>query len=490
MADNRFNFDGGTNVISDDDNFVLDHTPTSGEVLVLDGDETDENLACDENLVCDGAGGGLRIEDAYAGVFDAATFDVSLGDQGLDCTGGAAATLDLGSGTWTVTGGDFNINGISSLVWGTSHVVLEGVGNLDYENVSRLYDLTIAAGATTTIVAAIFAQIRVLNSLTIGGTLTDTNSPNLWVQNSLVMEDNSTLDIHFTDLAGVGTFTRGVNTTITAGGSFKLRGASTIAAGEYDTPSLTLRGSATITPAAGSITTTGELQCDAGSGAITLDLSANDPSVTIGGDLRFTLSSANDVIILPGANGLNVEGDVIDELSSTGILVANDCPLTLSGTSSVDIAFSGGEFGAVEIDKAAGTVTAQDTWACSSLTGTDGDLNLNGQTLTTSGAVSFASGFTVADPVGSTINCDTISFDGQDLSVASAAWDINATSLGSVATGTTFKDCQFVGPGGAKLDATDGTNTNAGGNNGIDFGVIAFGAFRGIFSPVFVGAFG
>ncbi|MHC4372173.1 MAG: hypothetical protein ACYSW8_31600, partial [Planctomycetota bacterium] len=128
----------------------------------------------------------------------------------------------------------------------------------------------------------------------------------------------------------------------------------------------------------------------------------------------------------------------------------------------------GGTWGYAKIDKTAGTVTLTGTLTCGSFRLADGDLDLNGQTLIVSSPCTLTSGSTVADPAGSTINCDTFTADGNDL-IGTATWYLNCTTSGSIANAT-ITNCDASG--GVEVDATDNC-VDGGGNSNIDFGAVA-----------------
>jgi hypothetical protein len=172
------------------------------------------------------------------------------------------------------------------------------------------------------------------------------------------------------------------------------------------------------------------------------------------------------------SNAITLQGNLIDEIVGGGTLTADSQDLTLSGTANQSIDGCGGTWGTVTENKTAGTVTLTGALTCGAFTGTDGDLNLNGQTLTASGAVALASGFGVIDGIesgyvaaGSTIDCDTFDADGVDLQGA-GAWYLNCTTSGTLHN-LTITNCDASG--GVEIDATDNC-VDGGGNDNIDFG--------------------
>jgi hypothetical protein len=220
-----------------------------------------------------------------------------------------------------------------------------------------------------------------------------------------------------------------------------------------------------------------------GTVALQVDAGTHNPSITITGDWTIDSDGVGGVTWSASSNAIELEGGLIDEVVA-GTFTAGSQDITLSG-GNADIDPCGGTWGTVTVN-AAGTKTLSGTLTCGALTGTAGTLDTNGQDVTASGAVTFASGFTVADPAGSTIACDTFEADGQTLN-GSATWNLNCTTSGTL-TGVTITNCDASG--GVEIDASDGTCTDGGGNTNINFGGEAPSLFRGTFSPAFVGAFG
>ena len=470
MADNDFTNAGGDNLLSTDANFNLGHTPTGNEVLVLDSAVADVNLTFDEDLPVAGALDGIRFDNAYSGTVDAATFDVSLGTAGLDCTGGGSATLDLGDGTtWTVTGGPFDYQDIGTLTRGTSTIVLAGVCTITGTTGVYLYNLTVSAGATVTDGVG-SGQIYSVGAVTINGS---------WDASTLRVKEAGTLSLGaaavmssgvllYTPQAGAGLIAN-AGATVTGGISwYHGNAASVIAPGTYS--GIRLYGGSTWTASAGAYSFSNFEFNPTDVTALTIDLSA-DPTITITGDLGIDIDSSGDAVIAnPGANGLTVQGDVINLITGAGEFVANSCPLTLTGTADQNFDPCGtNRWGEVTVDKTAGGVTLDADLYCTALTGTDGTLDTNGFDLDVSGAVALASGFVVSNPAGSTIACATFTADGQDFSLATGAWYINAATSATITGGVTIN----------YLDARGGVEVNAEGCvKGIECYNVNFGVNR------------
>jgi hypothetical protein len=160
MADNIWDNSDADNDGNNANNWSLGWVPKAGDVAVFDSATTSDNCTFTGAISCDG----MRFDNAYAGTVDAATYDITLGTDGLDCTGGGSATLDLGSGTWTCSG-DFDPIP-TTFTRGTALVVLDGTSTI-YGNGTyayAVYDLQIDGT-----IVPVGNWVYVWNSLTVNG---------------------------------------------------------------------------------------------------------------------------------------------------------------------------------------------------------------------------------------------------------------------------------------------------------------------------------
>lgn len=463
MPNNTFTDGTVSGTWSPGGNWDQGHSPTDAETAYVDG-TTDNNLTADENIDCLGA----EFTVDYDGDFDAGdSKSHAYGSAGLILAHAGGA--DMGSGTThTISGGPFNYADCSSYTRDTSIVVLSGACTIKGLNNRRLRHLTVSAGATVTggagtqAVEVATGDIIIDGSWSIGETLQ--------VRNAATLSLGAAANVGSAVL--LYTLTAGAGITSNAGATFTgvlswYHGdaASVIAAGDY--ASFRMYGGSTLTLSAGSYSFNEFDFNPTDVTDLTLDLS-NDPTIVVTATWRFNVDSTGDAVITnPGANGITVEGDVVDEVVGGGSVIANSCPLTFSGGNNQSVALCAATWGDITItDHTVGTVTVADNWIATSLTLTNGSIDFNGQTATFSGAVSLASGTGLRDPAGSAITCGTFEADGQAGLEASGTWYLNAATSASIANATV---AYLDASGGAEVDATDNCIEGPGCVN-VDFG--------------------
>ena len=414
--------------------------PQAGDDAICD--DNSGNCTLDANAACDALIIG-QVGALYTGTLDAGSSDVDIGSGGLDCSYGGSATLDLGSGTWTVAG-DFYLHGIGTFDAGTASVVLAGVGKTA-RNYLWLYSLEIQADASYTWSGTGAAT----NNLVVDGTFSIAAGNTCASYGTCSVGDNGVL-------AGSGVFYPG------GSGISSMTGRITVAemwvrceaiggipSAVYESAAVlvySLSDGKTWSPTAGTYTFTGDFEFRAYYAGNTLTISnANNPDWVFQGDFQ-----------TPGV------------FSGLGAWTPGTGTITASGSSDREWDFNGLSVEAIVIDTTGGAkVTLTGNVTTESLTGTAGELDVNGQTVTSSGAVTFASGFVVSALDGSTINAGTtFSVNGQAGLNAGATWYLNCTASGTI-TNATIANCDASG--GVEVDATDNC-VDGGGNTNINFG--------------------
>lgn len=184
----------------------------------------------------------------------------------------------------------------------------------------------------------------------------------------------------------------------------------------------------------------------------TVDLSTNNPSLTFKGNVSFGGSNPERIIWNKGTGAI-----------------------TFGGSANQSVDFNGEAVEDIDIDKTAGTVTLTGNVDTDSLTGTAGALDINSNTLDSTGNVTIAAGFAVSDTgQAGTIVCGgnfaLNGADGNGITWTDADLTITGTATASFST-VSGSDAS----GGTEVDASDGTNTDNGGNVNWDFGAPAAG---------------
>lgn len=411
--------------------------PGSADVAIFD---LNGNGDCQLNVSIDVQK--LDIRDSTATI-DGATDNLnhSIGSGGLVSSGGTA-TLQLGNGTWSVAAG-WNHRFLSDLVPGNSTISMTGTG--EYQaGADECNNLTVSGTVTTTGggTSAIGGTLTVAT----GGALTTESRAtpaDLKIQSSATLTVNSELTVpSFSQFDG--TLNGSSTFSISAGGTGNTYNWP---AGSYGCNVEMTGNNSTNILAAGIFTFEKQLKCDSERAGrdLNVDAATNNPNVEFQGDL---------VLVLTGT---------FSWTKGTGTI-------TFSGSANQNVNFNGEAVEDIDIDKTAGTVTLTGNVDTDSLTGTAGTLDINSNTLDSTGNVTIAAGFSVSDTgQAGTIICggnfalngasgNTVTWTDADLTITGTA-----TATWSVVSGSDAS-------GGTEVDASDGTNTDNGGNVNWDFG--------------------
>lgn len=399
-----------------------------------------------DNAIFDGAGGfvggcvvdaaisivNLTLGSGYTGAgandgrFDNATNDQAIGVSG-DCICDNKR-VDMGDATWTV-GGSFDNKDVGTFNRDNGTLVLTSATcALTSAATKILGHVTIAAGATVTLSAT---NARSIGTTTVDGTLSiSVGRIYQWETITVAATGIVTGSGTMAGFAGNCTISSMAGTwNVAATNAIRI---VSIASGTYDT-NLTLTKDANGTSHAitfgAAVIVTGDvtIQWQSGTGSFTVANNTNNPELTLRGDLSLVETAGT-----------------ITWTKGTGTI-------TFSGAADQDIDFAGKTIEDIEIDKSAGTLTLTDNLTTDTLTLTDGTLDVDGNTLTSSGAVSGAIGFAVQDTAGGgEIVCTDINYSG-------TSWDDAALSASG--STRTFHDCTITGSDASgsagAIDATD-----------------------------------
>ena len=386
--------------------------------------------------------GNLTVLIGYTSKIDLGIKNLTMNNGG-NITLDGAGEFDLGTGTISLTNGDFDYEH-QTITKGMSTVVMSGTGNWIGRGggAASLYAVTISVGAAITLTTG---EPEVSNVLTCNGGLSIAS------ERTLTIVSSTTGDVQFGasgSISGDGTLAlwrigggRGISVkpggaTVTVASLVVQRPEAdgVIAAGEYDVGLFKVQNTEaaakTLTLSSGSYIFTGNVEfenTDAG-GSLTVN-NTNDPSITI-------------------------QGDVIwDEQAGTITYTKGASDMTLSGTGDQNIDFNGQASEDLVINKTtSGKVTLVDTitelQAIDMVGDTAQALVVTGSTITSSAD---AKNF-----VGVGDNSADVNFSdaGNDINLGSASWNITNGDF-------VYKDATAF-TGGASMLVMSGTGTITG----------------------------
>lgn len=136
------------------------------------GDKAEFNANGDNpcSLVDDWTIDELLCASGYTAKLDLVSFDMPF-DDGGNVTLDNGGEFDMGTGTMTITNGEFDNKNCATFTRGDSTIVMAGTGTIIGNVSNDLANLTIASGATVTVDASTTSAVDVLNTLTIAGTV-------------------------------------------------------------------------------------------------------------------------------------------------------------------------------------------------------------------------------------------------------------------------------------------------------------------------------
>lgn len=469
MPDNIWSSTGSTdgNLAA---NWSLGRGPQSGDVLVFNATSVVDCI-----LTVSITHGGIDQQAGYTGTLYGAVYNVT-GDDGANVSF-AGAGLNLGTGTWSLTNGDWT-ESVGTLTRGTS--TLEFNETCGWAGTGHYYNINIIEGADVTKTGG---SITARGATDIAGRLTISGSSFYSRSGWCILRSTGTLTGSGYVVALVSAFTHEGGTlspsrlylqrtpAITAGDytgttvQFYQYGTTEFGAGAYTFDSLVLSA----------FDATTDLTLDCSSNAVT--------SVTIEGDLTIDIDSTGDVVIDNSGQSVvwDIQGDVIDQRTGAGELIwtaGNASPeIIATGAADVEWDWAGAEIGEVEVSKSWGTLlTLGGPLNCESILGTSGGLAMNGQTLTTETA-DFGKGFTFNPAAADSLNGCTMAisggleFNGQALN-ATATWTLTVGGAALALGEGTVAFCDASG--GTEIDATDGPWDDNGNNENWSFSTAAF----------------
>jgi len=376
----------------------------------------------------------LTLMSGYAGTFDNATNDKNINVSGnviMDNT-----RTDMGDGTWTV-GGDFDVKDVGTFNRNSSTLVMTG------------------SGKTLT-----GAWNKALNNFTLSGSVT--TSGGIWIWGTVLINEGAS----FAAANGTQFRTGTATNNGTVSGIMQLFDATLVNNGSWNTTTttawsdVTLNGStyngtwniakqwggATFT-FAGNVIFTGNvaITADGSAHVFTVDLGTNNASLTFQGNLSLAVTYA---------------GASITWTKGTGTITLGDNPA--DGTQTIN--FLDKTVEDIVVNASGDTKQFTDGVTTVSFTGTAGTIDLNSQTISTTGDFTIGTSGNVdaTNLDGSTINVggdfDVAGSNGDLLTLnASAPWYLNVTGTGTASyVNVAYSDAS----GGSAISQTNSTDSD------------------------------
>lgn len=477
---------------NDDNNWALTSGGTGGAgVPTIEDDVYFDNQYTNANCTIDVATANAKsitfVDGGnYNGILNANGNNVNIGDGGLDCTGGSAATITLGNGTWTCAG-DWDDTDIGTKNYNQSLVKLTGSGPATISSsISKgFYSLQFSGTYTCPTSMSTYRDFTIDESQQLsmtGGSLgCYSNSTVNTINGVLSMGTGRTVQFR-----GLGSSTTiGTNGSITGDGTALWQDNQTVTNnGDISCSNNYLRTSII------SLSGTGVF----GGTNWIIEGHTASTSLTIDSNLRFTATS-----VLFDADALGVytvdntgnytltfEGDLtLSESVGSLTWIEGTGTVKFSGSSSHNFTdnASVGSLGNVLVSKTGGVLGIASNMSCEDFTFDDGDLDVNGQTITCNGGLNVDGGsaggrfwngvdedmangkFVIGN---ASLSAGTIDGDsGQQLVIDNLDFDLQNSSTITA----TYCDIGTSDVTNGTGDATDPTNTDLTGNTNWDFGV-------------------
>lgn len=354
-------------------------SPGTGDDVDYDGDG-DNPCTLTENWAL----GNLTTVVGYTAKLDLATFDLTM-DDGGDIILDQGGEFDCGTGTISLTNGDFDYKDVATFTPGTSTVVMSGAGNLIGKHQATIQNLTISATAAVTVPVGSGISIFIGTALVVSGSLTVTASREIWsVIGTVVLNDGAEITgdgslTIYQPGAGQGITTKHASSTLDIARLNVNRPVATsvFAAGAYESDSVRIYNSSAFASTFtlnGSYTFTGDLEFENSNagGSLTIANDTNNPDITVEGDviwdqqagtITYTKGTGDMVASGLGDQNLDFGGQASEDLeidkTTSGDVTLDDCDLELT-----DVAMAGNL-----------TVTGSSITASSAAKGIDGNLD-------------------------------------------------------------------------------------------------------------------
>ncbi len=414
--------------------------PGAGDEVQFDGNG---NNAC--TLTANWALLHLTTLAGYTVKLDLATFNLTMDDSGniiLDQGG----EFDAGTGTISLTNGDFDNLHVTTFTRGTSTLVMSGTGNLVSNVLNDLNDLTINIGAVITATET----YQILGSLIVNGSLSIASGKIASVGSGGTISigaagritGNGTFRVYVPGAGeGITAFTVGGVIDVSTLEIFRPNAAAVIAPGTYQSTLVKIYNNVatteTLTLSNGNYIFTGNVEFEntnAG-GSLIIANNTNDPDIELQGDF------------------------LVDEQAGTIIWTKGNGTITASGANAQDWDLLGRTVEDIIVNKTNKTdvLTFSGPLTTDSLTVTKGTIDPNGQTITIVGNMTMTTNGQFDPAVDAMDGCDfaignDIDFDGSNGDPLIMKWQVAFTL--DVANDCNLNWVTFTpsDPGGGKVD--------------------------------------
>jgi len=328
--------------------------------------------------------GSISMVVGYTATFSWSSYTITLTDGG-NATFAGGGEVDNGSGTLSLTNGDFDNSAQTTWTRGTSTLTMGGVGTLTNSSSSPLWSITARASSVITLNGTLLytlGQVQVDGTLSISAGLdarfSQGASGELIVSSTGIVTGPGTVTIYYPG-ANMGITSLSPSAVIDVSLLIVLNPnvAAIIASGTYDAATTVFKAvsTKTLTLSTGDYTFTGGLEFrNTGTGTLTIANNTNNPNITVQGDVIWT----------------NTGGGTITYTKGNGTFTA-------SGAANQSLDWAGSTVEELTIDKSAGTLTFTAAATFDAITHADGDVDYNGQTIAATGDWNASSPATMAD---------------------------------------------------------------------------------------------
>ena len=443
-------------------NWSLGTVPTSADDVTFNATSV-INCTCDVAISC----ASINVTSGYSGTlnFGSGSYNHSIA---LDTVFAGTGTVDRGNATLTV-GGNYNISSQGTFTNSSGVTILTGTGKtLTSSTTNRPRNITVQTGAsitfTSTGIGFAYGAWTINGSLTLSSTFQGLSEPTWIINGTVTGTAYQQIKNCSITLNGTGTITGQLFLWLE--GQVFTHNGGTIGPDVY----LQLYLSSTITGASPFTLTAKGVRFKGSSAAYTTTIAQSItfdcPVVNLhteAGLLTISTSGSNPSLTFKKDVNLYNTGSITWQ-KGTGTI-------TLSGTAAQSINFNALSVETIVVDKTAGTATFEANVSPTAFTVSQGTVNINGKTITTTQHVTAAAGTTVNDTVGGGKFVVGGNFAANGTSGSGVIWNGPDLQITGTATANYATVTNSNATGGTEVTATN--STDSGGNTNWVFGPAA-----------------